>query len=114
MFNPALVSNVNVKTAKKIDASSNTAAVITIPADTDQFWGLWSILWSYDGDPTGGKVTVAFDGTTVMEFDITTGGPGQAIFDQLLHHLANKGEALVITLAAAGSGVTGKITVQYS
>jgi len=93
---------------------ANTAAVTTIAVDAEQFWVLDYVRWSYDGVPTGGKVTVAIDGTTVDEFDITASGPG------ILHYYPglyaedqDKNETLVVTLAAGGVGVTGKLMIRY-
>lgn len=100
-----------VELAKDYPAA-NTAAVITIAASEKEAWSLKGIEWSYDGTPTGGRLTVAIDGTTYLDLDITTGGPGQLEFPEGFSR-STKNEEVVITLAAGGAGVTGKLTTQY-
>ena len=92
-------------------ASSNTAAIITVAAATLDYHIVDWIGWSYDGVPTGGKLTITIDGTEVFDLDITTDGPGQFIFPPAGFYdpTRDPNEALVITLAAGGSGVTGKL-----
>lgn len=100
--------------AQKLDASANADAVITIPADADEFWMLDSVGWSYDGDPTGGRLTVAIGGTLLLDTDVTSGGPGLLEFRKPYYKTAEtKNEAMVITLYAGGSGVTGKVYCRY-
>lgn len=95
---------------RKLDAAANAAATITVAADADQFHALDWVGWSYDATPTGGKLTVAIGGVTFAEADITSAGPGMLRFDPPLYNSEQtKSEAMVITLAAAGAGVTGKV-----
>lgn len=97
--------------------ASNTAAVISITAldGTDQkvsslaYIELEQLTWSYDGVPTGGNLKVESpSGTTLFSIDITDSGPGFIPFSGSCLKGA-VGGALIITLAAAGSGVTGKV-----
>ena len=83
--------------------------------DPDQFWVLDYVAWSYSGDPTGGKCTVEIGGTTVFEVDVTSGGPGLLNFDkhELYNPLQTKNESLVVTLAAGGGSVVGKLQIRY-
>ena len=94
-----------------------TAIVLTLAADPDQFWVLDWIMWSYDADPSGGRITVTYGGVTLFEHDITRGGPGilqfrDAVYNAVANYEAPRNEAMVVTLAAV-SGVTGKLTIRY-
>ena len=91
--------------------ADNTAAVCTKAADSEQFWVVAWITWSYDDTPTGGNLVVDVVGTTVLEVDITTGGPGQLEFNYPLY-VGTKNEALTVTLAAPGAGKAGKLNVR--
>lgn len=95
---------------KDITESSDTAAVATKAAGPGQFWVVDWVTWSYiGGDPTGGKVTIAINGTTVWEQDISSKGPGHFDFSKAPVYTGVKNQALTVTLAAGGSGVTGKV-----
>src|SRR4051794_18599647 len=86
--------------------ASNTAAVVTYAAVSDRQHAITGIAWSYDGAPTGGNLKIEDgSGTTVFSIDITAGGPGVLYFDPAKHGAKNT--ALIVTLAAGGSGVTG-------
>lgn len=99
----------------KLDASADAAASITVAADPDNFWVLDWVAWSYSGDPTGGKCTVTIGGATVFEVDVTSGGPGLLNFDkhELYNQLQTKNQPLVVTLAAGGGSVVGKLQIRY-
>lgn len=89
--------------------ASNTAAVVTA-AVADRRHAIGGVAWSYSGAPTGGNLKVEDgSGTTVFTADITAGGPGFIPFVPGLAGRANT--ALIITLAAGGSGVSGKVSV---
>lgn len=100
----------DVSHAKHLPAA-NTDAVVTIAAAAGERWVLDRIDWSYDGTPTG-RLTIAFGGTTILDIDIIAGGPGNLEFLGGLNN-ETKNEACVITLAAGGLGVTGKLFVHY-
>lgn len=90
--------------------SSNTAAVVTYSAVTGQRHVLTGIAWSYSGTPTNGNLKVEDGvGTTVVSLDITAAGPGFIPFPPPLSGSPNT--ALIITLAAGGSGVSGKVNI---
>lgn len=95
----------------KVDAATNAAAAITL---ADPGSGVSNVIgavyWSYNNTPTAGKLTIADNGTTVFEVDITAAGPGFFEFPEPLKFTVHT--ATVITLAAGGSGVTGKITAR--
>lgn len=92
--------------------SSNTAAVLSYAAVADRRHTIGLIAWSYSGTPTGGNLKVEDGaGTTVFSLDITTGGPGFLPFAPPLS--GSRSTALVITLAAGGSGVSGKVNATH-
>lgn len=90
----------------KLDASANALASVTFSAVAGAQHHAYVVHWSYDGAPTGGKITVKDDGTAVFELDITAGGPGRAPLPPVIG-TANKD--MVVELAAGGAGVTGKL-----
>lgn len=90
--------------------SSNTAAVITVAAVPGVKHELEMLFWSYDADPTAGGITIECpSGTTVASFSCPTKGPGFLPFSGSCMKMPTANAAMIITLAAGGSGVTGKI-----
>lgn len=91
----------------------NTAAVVTLTPAGGQRIVVDYIVYSYNAAPTGGRVTIVDGATTVMDIDdaaagqqsILQGSPG-------LRSLAID-NVVVITLAAAGAAVTGKLFVMF-
>jgi hypothetical protein len=92
--------------------AADTAAVVTLTPDSaEELLAIDHIAWSYTASPTGGRLTVAIGGVTVLDLDITTGGPGPIEFGRGL--VGKPGETIVVTLAAGGSGIGGKLNVSY-
>jgi hypothetical protein len=91
---------------------ANTAAVVTIDAATGQTHVLFEVHWSYSGNPTGGRLTVTSGDTTLVDLNITAGGPDSLVLPRGLAGVAAAN--LVVTLAAGGEGVTGKLQVNYN
>jgi hypothetical protein len=92
--------------------SSNTAAVLTYSAVSDRRHVLDSVQWSYSGSPTSGNLKVEDGaGTTVYSVDVTAAGPGFFNFEPALAGRANT--AMIVTLAAGGSGVSGKVNAGH-
>ena len=88
-------------------SNTNTTLTYAAPSVAAQSHGFGVIGWSYNGTPTGGNLTLKDGaGNVYMDFDITNGGPGFVLFNGALP----AGASAVITLAAGGSGVTGKIS----
>ncbi len=86
--------------------STNTAAVATFAAVTGVVKTLDSIQWSYSAAPTGGNLKVESpSGTVIFEQDVTAAGPGQVLFPGGLDGAS--GQAVIVTLAAGGSGIQG-------
>lgn len=90
--------------------ASNTAAIVTYTsAGTGKSNTLGQVTWSYDGVPTGGNLKIEDgSGNTIFSADITSGGPGSIIFDPPKRGSA--ATALIVTLHAGGSGVSGKLS----
>lgn len=97
-------------TAKSHEPASNTAAVVTLAAGgSGVSHVLYGVAWSYDGDPTGGALTITVDAATWFKVDIVKAGPGQFSWTPPYKATANK--QVVVTLAAGGSGVSGIVNV---
>jgi len=89
--------------------AANTAAVVTYTGAAGSSHVIAGIAWSYDGAPTGGNLLVEDDSDTVLSLDVTAAGPGFIPFS--VPKRATAGNDLVVTLAAGGAGVTGKVSV---
>jgi hypothetical protein len=90
--------------------AANTAAVVTYAAVSDRRHGLSGIAWSYSAAPTNGNLKVEDgSGTTVFSMDITAAGPGVVYFTP--PKLGSLNTALIVTLAAGGASVSGKVSV---
>lgn len=90
--------------------SANTAAVVTLPAVAGSRTRIEQITWSYSNSPTNGGVTITGLEGDDYQFGITAGGPG---FVPTAGVRSESNTAAVITLAAGGSGISGKINVHY-
>lgn len=102
----SLVMNRTLTRDKSLPAA-NTAAALTFAAVAGQKHHLVYVAWSYSAAPTGGKLTVEDGvGTTVFEVDVTAGGPGSLALPPII---GSVNTALVVTLAAGGASVTGKL-----
>lgn len=90
--------------------ASNTAAIVTLDAPGQyRYHVVGSIYWSYDDDPTGGRLFVTAGGNIVLDIDITNGGPGYLFWQPPGEALENL--PVEVTLAAGGAGITGKLSV---
>lgn len=89
----------------------NTAAVVTYAAaGAGIAHAISGIAYSYSAAPTGGNLKVEDGaGVTVFSLDITAAGPDVVYFDPPKKGAANT--AMIVTLAAGGAGVTGKVSV---
>jgi hypothetical protein len=91
--------------------AANAAAVVTYGADATKCHVVTGIAWSYVGGiPVGGNLLITDDGVTVFSLDIDQSGPGSIEFARPKKQAAAN-KALVITLAAGGAGVTGKLSI---
>ena len=108
---PASAPGRAVSTGDVHAPAANTVAVVSYAA-AGAFLAhvLSGIAWSYSADPSGGNLKVEDGaGNVVFSLDITKGGPGFIQFPQPKKGSANT--ALVVTLAAGGAGISGKVSV---
>ena len=86
--------------------AANTAAIVTLSAVTAKKHYLPRVAWSYNAVPTGGGLTVTDDGDTVFSVSITADGAG---YLPLGIESGTSNTDMVVTLAAGGAAVTGKV-----
>ena len=89
--------------------ASNTNAVVTYAAVPGVGHLISGIAWSYSGGTPTGSLIITDGGNTVFSIDIASAGAGFVTFNPSLKTTA--GNAMVITLGAGGSGVTGKLSI---
>lgn len=89
-------------------AAANTAVVATFAAVAGMRHTLTGCTVSYSAAPTGGRLTVADGGATVYDVDIIAGGP-TAVPLPANGIAGAPGNAMTVTLAAAGAAVVGKL-----
>ena len=91
-----------------VGQAANVAASVTIPAPgVARRTIIDCYRWSYSGGTPVGKITITENGVTVLEFDITVAGPGA----DGIPIVFGVNTEIVVTLAAGGAGVTGKLNV---
>ena len=89
---------------------TNSVVTVTLAAVSGLRHYVGTICASYSADPTSGRLqSTGLDGDEI-DLDITTNG----VLPVGLPPVAGEsGGAVTISLAAAGTGVTGKLTVFY-
>ena len=98
-----------IGTPSKASASNDVATVTIAARDTRTYTEIRQIIFSYSAAPTNGKLTVESpSGTEILDVDITAAGCGPIITG---FRSPTKGAAVLVKLAAGGSGITGKLTV---
>ena len=91
--------------------AANTAAVVTYALIAALRHVITGFVWSYVGGiPVGGNVIITDGGATVFSMDIDESGPGIIVFPKPKRSTA-VGTAMIITLAAGGAGITGKLSI---
>ena len=90
------------------EPASNTNAVVTLDAVAGYRHAIRQLFWSYSGGVPVGRLTITDAGSTVLVFDITAAGPAPMPINMKF----GSGTAVVVTLLAGGSGITGKLTVE--
>lgn len=112
--NPLAVSQARVVcSSSDVNApASNTPAVVTYTADATRKHVIAGIAWSYAGGiPASGNLIIQDNGTTVFNVDITDYGCGGYEFPRPKIGAAIN-TPMVVTLAAGGPGVTGKLSIE--
>lgn len=90
--------------------AAGAAATITLAAGTaGQVRALDAVFWSYSAAPTGGKLTIASTGQPTFDLDVTAAGPGFLNLPGGFRGMP--GATVVVTLAAPGGAVIGKVAV---
>jgi hypothetical protein len=90
--------------------ATNAAAVVTYAAaGVEIAHSIAGVSWSYSAAPTGGSLTIADGSNTILSVDITAAGPGFLNFSP--SKIGTPNQSMTITLAAGGSGIVGKLTV---
>lgn len=99
---------VNISTTQQATGAAGDAAAVTLSAPgAGKRWTVWGIIWSYTDIPTGGALTLQVGAATPISFDITAGGPGFIPF--AIPMSGGDNEAIVLTLAAPGGAIVGKV-----
>lgn len=95
------------------EGATGAAAVVTIAADTDNFWAVGRVDWSWSTG-NGGKITIAYGGSTFWEQVDHSHGHGYVkfTFPDFLHNEYTKNEELKVTLEGI-SGAVGRLDVRY-
>jgi len=82
--------------------------VLTINGVAGLTQRLAALSWSYSAAPTAGSITVVVNAVTIVQLDITAAGPGSVPLAQG-GLICQAGQNVVITLAAAGAAVVGRV-----
>jgi hypothetical protein len=91
--------------------AANTTAVVTYAAAGVGLAHIISgIVWSYNPDPTTGNLKIEDGaGNVIFSTDPTSKGPG--FFNFIPCKKGSDNTAMIITLAAGGTGVVGKLSI---
>ena len=87
--------------------ATNETVIITLPAITRYTHSLHWLHVSYSGVPVGGRVSVQVDDTMRVDQSIDVEGPTCVELPDPF--CGESGEGMVITLAAGGPGIEGKL-----
>ena len=100
--------SVDASAAQETTGAGGASSVVTITAAAQRKIEVGQVFWSYDAAPTGGGVTIS-DGTTSLTWAVTASGFDSVTFDPPLAFAV--GTNVVVTLAAPGGSVVGKLIV---
>lgn len=89
-------------------SAPNAAIEITLPASRKRGRMAGTIVWSYSAAPTGGRLTMAGGGFG-LDIDIIAGGPDSITFQVPIHAMDDND--VILTLAAGGAGIVGKLNI---
>lgn len=89
-------------------SGANAAVSITLVGKAGYRHHVQQITWSYSGTPTGALSTTGLEGDE-LTFDVVNGGPGGLALPPSAYGVV--GANVVISLAAGGGGITGKLNV---
>lgn len=95
---------------KQNTSGAGTAATITLAAGSaSQVRCLDQVAWSYSAAPTGGRLTIASTGGVTFDVDTPATGLNNLILSAPYRGMP--GQTVVVTLAAPGGAVIGKVSV---
>ena len=113
-FNPEDIVTTRGTWGGSSTPATNTACIVTLTGTAADICLLVKhMVFSYDGAPTGGLLSVTVGGTTVLTQSITASGIGPVDIGGIVsQRIASTGvpATIVITLAAGGASVTGYLT----
>jgi hypothetical protein len=107
--------NAAQQTSTNADGSDNSSLAITIAAVEDETWVVRDIWHSFDDTPSVSpkpSITITSGGNTIYQNFAPISRELHMHFPSGIHR-ATKNEAVVITIAAAGSGISARMTVGY-
>ena len=90
--------------------ATNEPVIIILPASDRGIWTLRGFSWSYDNDPTGGRISITGGGLPSKSWGVTSGGPGFINFPSPLE--CNMSTDCTISMTAGGSGIRGDLNVE--
>lgn len=95
--------------------ASDTAAVVTVPAQHGVHNEINSLVFSYDRDPAAGaKLTIESPaGTEIWRTYVTAKGCGPILFGEgeASCKSPTRNAAIIVTLSAGGTGVSGSVSL---
>lgn len=94
---------------QKETGTAGNATTITVTGQSERNVIVRQVAWSYSAAPTNGGVTITDGTTTYFDLHVTAGGPDAWIFSPPL--AMPEGLSAVVTLAAPGGAVVGKLFV---
>jgi hypothetical protein len=95
---------------RQITSAAGALCSITLAAGSaGQRVCLQGVAWSYSAAPTGGRLTIASTGQPT--FDVDTPAVGLNQLDPTQTFRGQPGQTVVVTLAAPGGAVIGKLNV---
>lgn len=89
--------------------AANTIASISLVGAAGVRHCITGLAWSYSGAPTNGNLKIEAGATTYFSIDIVAAGPGIITFPVAKKFADNT--SVVISLAAGGAGITGKVNI---
>lgn len=89
--------------------ASATAAVVEYDAVEGECHCISGLAWSYSGAPVGGRISIEVGAEVVFDVGVTAAGAGVIEFKVAKKGAA--GEAMTITLASGGGGISGKLSI---
>jgi hypothetical protein len=94
-----------------VTSTANQAASVALAAIPGKARVIHAVVASYSGSPTGGMLSIVRNTDTVLSTHI---GAAPLVIPFSPPLAGQPGDSLMITLAAGGSGVIGKLSVLHN